>query len=166
VSRASKGMTAGLASGVAFAVQLPIASTLVVTAWAAFISTAPVEDLFSSDIDFDPFSGWAAGGDASLNELAGEDDTGRAALRAKITPAPIAIRLAARSPSRARLIQASRCFRASTGILACTGGSGFALLKSITFISIRPACVATEIPRLVLIRLIQLSLPMLLAICR
>jgi hypothetical protein len=36
-TRASKGMTAGLASGVAFAVQLPIASTRVVTAWAAFI---------------------------------------------------------------------------------------------------------------------------------
>jgi hypothetical protein len=129
-------MTEGRVSGVAFAVQLPIANTLVVRAWAAFISTAPVVDLFSADIVFDPFSGWETDGDASLDELAGEDDAGGAALWAKTAPVLIAIRLAARSPSRGRLIETSRCCRARTGVLACSGGSGFALLKSVTFISI------------------------------
>src|ERR1700730_7841322 len=48
VSRASEGIICGLFSGVALAVQLPIAKTFVVRAWAAFISAVPGTDVLSS----------------------------------------------------------------------------------------------------------------------
>jgi hypothetical protein len=47
------------------AVQLPIANTFVVRAFAAFISASPVVDLFSSDMVIKPFNGWGVGGVAS-----------------------------------------------------------------------------------------------------
>ena len=45
VSRASEGMMAGLVSGVAFAVQDPIARTFVVSVFVAAISAETVLDL-------------------------------------------------------------------------------------------------------------------------
>jgi hypothetical protein len=52
-------MIAGLVSGVALAVQLPIASTFVVSVFAAAISAAPGGVLFS-DIFIKSFSVWVA----------------------------------------------------------------------------------------------------------
>jgi hypothetical protein len=51
-------MMAGLVSGVALAVQLPIAKTLVVSALAAAISAAPVLDLLSSAMAIKSLTGW------------------------------------------------------------------------------------------------------------
>jgi hypothetical protein len=58
-------MMAGLDSGVALAVQLPIAKTFVVSAFAAAISAAPVLDLLSSAMMIKSFTGQLVVGIAS-----------------------------------------------------------------------------------------------------
>src|SRR5271154_4200978 len=91
VSRASEGIIGDLASGVALAVQLPIASTLVVTAAAAFISAEMDVDDLSSDMAINPFTGGKAVG-VAVDSIA-ERSTGWVAdCRARASPASAKIR--------------------------------------------------------------------------
>src|SRR5258708_19137176 len=102
VSRASAGMIGGLVSGVALAVQVPIASTCVVSLAAAAISTASAVEVFWSDTVIRSFIGLVVRrGAVSIDGLV--DSPGGWANRAA---GLVAIKTIGKTPTQARLIQA------------------------------------------------------------
>src|SRR5882757_7424632 len=102
VSRASDGMIGGLVSGVALAVQVPIASTFVVSLAAAAISAASAVEVFWFDTVFRSFIGLVERrGAVSIDGLV--DSPGGWANRAA---GLVAINTIGKIPTQVRLIQA------------------------------------------------------------